>query len=401
MIKRLFFSLSIVVLTNQITLGQGSGLTLGGQDVERNPITTATPFLTISPDARSGAMGDVGAAISPDANSIFWNPAKLAFAEKDMGFAISYTPWLRKLVNDMSLSYLSGYKKLRKEEAIGISMNYFNLGNITFTDINGNNMGDFRPKEFSFTGCYSRKLSKTLGVAVGLKYIHSNLSGSISINNSGTTTAAKPGNTAAGDIGVYFNNDYIIAGTNTNIALGAMLSNLGAKISYTNSSQKDFIPTSLRVGTAVTTELDPYNKLVFALDANKLLVPTPPQRDSLNNIVKGKDPERNLLSGVLGSFSDAPGGFKEEMQEIILSGGVEYWYNDLFAVRGGYFYENPHKGNRKYFTLGFGIRYQVFGLDFAYLVPVRSNNPLAETLRFTLHFNFERKSQKDIDTITE
>jgi hypothetical protein len=397
MIKKIFFSLSIVVLSTQLSQAQVS---LGGQ--EGNPITTATPFLTISPDARSGAMGDVGAAISPDANSIFWNPAKLAFAEKNMGVAISYTPWLRKLVNDMSLSYLSGYKKLRKEEAIGISMNYFNLGNITFTDINGNVMQDFRPKEFAFTGCYSRKLSKTLGVAVGLKYIHSNLSGNISINSGGATTAAKPGNTAAGDIGVYFNNDYIIAGTNTNIALGAMLSNLGAKISYTNSSQKDFIPTSLRVGTAITTELDPYNKIVFAIDANKLLVPTPPLRDdSTGAIIKGKDPERSLLSGVFGSFSDAPGGLKEELQEVILSGGVEYWYNDLFAVRGGYFYENPLKGNRKYFTLGFGIRYQVFGLDFAYLVPVRSNNPLAETLRFTLHFNFESKSQRDIETITE
>jgi len=403
MIKKIFFSFSIIALSTQLSSAQNTGITLGGQDTERNPITTATPFLTISPDARSGGMGDVGAAISPDANSIFWNPAKLAFAEKNMGVAISYTPWLRKLVNDMSLSYLSAYKKLRKEEAIGVAMNYFNLGNITFTDINGNVMQDFRPKEFSFTGCYSRQLSKTLGVAVGLKYIHSNLSGNISINSGGSTTSAKPGNTAAGDIGIYFNNDYIISGTNTNIALGAMLSNLGAKISYTNSSQKDFIPTSLRIGTAVTTELDPYNKLVFAIDANKLLVPTPPLRDSADPtvIVKGKDPERSLLSGVFGSFADAPGGFKEELREVIISGGVEYWYNDLFAVRGGYFYENPHKGNRKYFTLGFGIRYQVFGLDFAYLVPVRSNNPLAETLRFTLHFNFESKSQRDIETITE
>ncbi|MFN3403352.1 MAG: type IX secretion system outer membrane channel protein PorV [Cytophagaceae bacterium] len=391
---------------NSITTDQ-----LNGRMNEPRVITTAVPFLTISPDARSGGMADVGVAISPDANAMYWNPAKLAFVENNMGFSLSYNPWLRKLVNDMSLSYLSGYKRIRKEEAIGLSLNYFNLGSIQFTDQMGNPMQTHNPKEYSFAGGYSRKLSQTMGVGIVLKYIHSNLSGNMTFAN-GTTS--KPGNTAAADVGLYYRDDYIINGTNTNIALGLMISNIGAKISYSNNANRDFIPTNLKLGTAITTELDPYNKFVFAFDVNKLLVPTPPvyyprasgggdslDADGNRVIYKGQNPDRPLLSGMFGSFTDAPGGAREELQELILSGGVEYWYNDLFAVRGGYFYENRLKGNRKYFTLGFGIRYQVFGLDFAYLIPVRSNNPLAETLRFTLHFNFETKDQRGVDSVTD
>lgn len=378
----------------------GNPIDLSGKTPSPNVITTAVPFLTISPDARSGGMADVGAAISPDANSIYWNAAKLAFSEKDMGFAISYTPWLRKLgINDMSLSYLAGYKKISKQEAIGVSMNYFNMGSITFTDQVGNAYQDFRPKEFSIGVTYSRKLSKKLSIAPTIKYIYSNLSGNLTIPGSSTVT--KPANGAAVDLGVFYTTDARISGMESKISFGAVISNFGSKITYTTSSNRDFIPTNLKIGGAYQIKVDQYSKFVIAADANKLLVPTPPVRDSDGNIVKGKDPNRSMFSGVFGSFTDAPFGFREEMREIILCAAVEYWYNDLFAVRGGYFGENKYKGNRKYFTLGVGLRYEMFGIDFAYLIPMAQNNPLAETLRFTLHFDFKSKARQEDILIEE
>jgi hypothetical protein len=358
-----------------------------------NVITTAVPFLTISPDARSGGMADVGVAISPDANSMYWNAAKLAFSDKDMGFALSVTPWLRKLgINDMSLSYLAGYKKLSKQEAIGVSMNYFNMGSITFTDAQGNAYQDFKPKEFSLAVTYSRKLSEKFSIAPTIKYIYSNLSGNLTINNSTTT---KPGNAAAIDLGAFYTTDTKVQGMDSKISFGAVISNFGSKISYTTSSNKDFLPTNLKVGGAFQIQIDQYNKFIIAADANKLLVPTPPIRDSLGNVVNGKENKnRSIWSGAFGSFTDAPGGAKEELREVMLSAAVEYWYNNLFALRGGYFNENKYKGNRKYFTLGVGLRYEMFGLDFAYLIPMAQNNPLAETLRFTLHFDFKAKARE-------
>lgn len=365
-----------------------------------NVITTAVPFLTISPDARSGAMGDVGVAISPDANSMFWNASKLAFSEKDMGFALSYTPWLRKLgINDMSLSYLAGYKKISKQEAIGLSLNYFNMGSITFTDASGGTIGEFKPKEFSVAVTYSRKLSNKFSIAPVIKYIHSNLSGNLTIPNS--TTVTKAANGAAVDLGVFYTTDSRLSGMETKISLGAVISNFGSKITYTTTSNRDFIPTNLKVGGAYQIQVDQYSKFVIAADANKLLVPTPPIRDTDGNITNGKDPNRSMFSGVFGSFTDAPGGATEELREIMLAAAVEYWYNDLFAVRGGYFNENKYKGNRKYFTLGVGLRYEMFGIDFAYLIPMAQNNPLAETLRFTLHFDFKTKSKEEDILIEE
>jgi hypothetical protein len=366
-----------------------------------NVITTAVPFLTISPDARSGAMGDVGVAISPDANSVYWNAAKLAFADKDMGFALSYTPWLRKLgINDMSLSYLSGYKKLSKQEAIGVSLNYFNMGSITFTDGNGNAYQDFKPKEFAVSVTYSRKLSKKFSLAPTIKYIYSNLSGNLTIP--GSTTTTRPGNAAAVDLGAFYTTDTRVSGMESKISFGAVISNFGSKISYTTSSRKDFIPTNLKIGTAFQLQVDQYSKVVFAVDANKLMVPTPGISNGQGGYI-GYDPSNppGMFSGVLQSFTDAPGGAKEELREIIVSGGIEYWYNDLLAIRGGFFDENKYKGNRKYFTLGMGIRYQSFGIDFAYLVPIVQNNPLAETLRFTLHFDFKTKAREEDILIEE
>ncbi len=378
----------------------GNPIDLSGKTPSANVITTAVPFLTISPDARSGAMGDVGVAISPDANSMYWNASKLAFSEKDMGFAISYTPWLRKLgINDMSLSYLAGYKKISKQEAIGVSMNYFNMGNITFTDQVGNAYQDFRPKEFSVGVTYSRKLSNKLSIAPTIKYLYSNLSGNLTIPGSSTIT--KPANGAAVDLGVFYTTDSRISGMESKISFGAVISNFGSKITYTTTSNRDFIPTTLKIGGAYEIKVDQYSKFVIAADASKLMVPTPPVRDPNGNIVKGKDPNRSMFSGVFGSFTDAPFGLKEELREVMLAGAIEYWYNDLFAVRGGYFHENRYKGNRKYFTLGVGLRYEMFGIDFAYLIPMAQNNPLAETLRFTLHFDFNAKSRQEDILIEE
>lgn len=357
------------------------------------------PFLTITPDARSGAMGDVGVAISPDANSMFWNPAKLAFNEDHYGFALSYNPWLRKLINDMSLSYLTGYYKVSKQEAVGIQLLYFDLGSIEFTNDQGTSLGKFDPQEYSVGATYSRKLSNFLGVALSLKYIHSNLSGNVHLNNGASTKAANAG---AGDIGIYYNRDLIVSAKPYTFAFGANISNIGNKVSYTNNDIRNFIPTNLRLGTAITVPFDDYNKITFALDANKLMVPTPPLRDNNGNVIDGsEDKTKSLISGMLGSFSDAPNGLKEELKEFMFSAGVEYWYGKIFAARGGFFHENKYKGNRRYFNLGFGLRYKVFGLDFAYLIPLKQNNPLAETLRFTLHFNFADKRPGGAESITE
>ncbi|HXA00842.1 MAG TPA: type IX secretion system outer membrane channel protein PorV [Cytophagaceae bacterium] len=378
-------------------------------------IVTSVPFLIMAPDARAGAMGDVGVATSPDANSSHWNSAKLAFIGDDdedeekhkrYGFATSYNPWLRKLVGDMSLNYLTGYTKIRKEEALAFNLLYFDLGKIQFTDANNNSLGEGHPNEFSVGGSYSRKLSRKLGVGIGLKFIHSNLANGQQING----TTIKAGNTAAGDIGIYYRTDVIMRRTGQvlNVAFGANISDIGPKISYSNNGSGNFIPTNLRLGTAVTVPLDQYNKIVFALDVNKLMVPSPPiyllnskladSTDANGNkiIEKGKDPNRGWLSGMFGSFSDAPGGLKEELQEFTVQGGVEYWYQSYFAARAGYFHENKNKGYRRYFTVGFGVKYQVFGLDVAYLIPVVQNNPLAESLRFTLSFNFKGKIQQSV-----
>lgn len=381
---------------------------IAGQDTSRRVITTAVPFLTIAPDARSGAMGDAGVALSPDANSTYWNASKLALIDKKFGFSLSYTPWLGKIINDMSISYLSGYYKITREQAVSVSLRYFDLGDIFFTDEFGVDNGQFSPREISIDAGYSRQLAERLALGIALRYIHSNLTG----NFSNTTIEAQPGNSVSADISVYWDKDLMLSGANSNIAFGAAITNIGAKLSYSDEDNKDFIPTNLRLGTAFKTNLDPFNTLTFAFDLNKLMVPTPPVyeyddngvlvKDANNNpvIARGKDPNRSLISGMFGSFADAPDGFSEEMSEIMLSFGIEYWYNQLFAARAGYFHEAYNKGNRKYFTMGVGFRYQVFGLDFAYLVPTEQNHPLAETLRFTLIFDFDNYTEDD-DSVTD
>jgi len=386
------------------------GQIIAGQDSSRRVITTAVPFLMIAPDARSGAMGEAGGAISPDANAVHWNAAKLAFLESEIGFAISYTPWLGNIVKDMSISYLSGYYKITREQAIALSLRYFDLGDIFFTDILGNPQGDFSPREVSIDGTYSRMLTENLSIGGTARYVYSNLTGHFS--SSSTGIEARPGSSFAVDLAVFYKKDLLLSGSNSNLAFGASISNIGSKLSYSSEDNKDFIPTNLRLASAFTTNLDPYNTITLALDLNKLLVPSPPlyQFDSNgvlvvdannNPVIKdGKDPDRSLLSGVFGSFSDAPDGFSEEIKEFSLSVGVEYWYNNIFAARAGYFLEAEEKGNRKFFTIGIGFRYQVFGIDFAYLVPQEQTNPLAETLRFSLIFNFD-KYVADTESVTD
>jgi len=356
-----------------------------------NTITTAVPFLLISPDSKAGAMGDVGVATTPDANSMHWNPAKLAFVDDDMGFSMSYVPWLRALVPDINLSYLAGYRKLNDNEAIGLELRYFSLGDITFTDIIGNTLGQYKPSEFALGTSYSRKLSDNFSLAISGRYIYSNLTGGQSAG--GIPTVA--GQSVAADIAGYYAKPIRIGGKDVDLAIGGNISNVGSKVSYTETSAKDFIPINLRLGTAIGTEFDDYNKISFAFDINKLLVPTPPVYEGTGGdrqIVAGMDPEVSVVSGIFQSFWDAPGGTKEEFREINYSIGTEYWYANQFAIRAGYFFEDDTKGGRKFFTFGSGVKYNVFALDFSYLInasrAINGNNPLANTMRFTLVFDF-------------
>ena len=384
-LKSLLFLPAFLVLNTVQVSAQTTSTNLLGQI---NTITTAVPFAMISPDARAGGMGDQGVASAPDANSIHWNPAKLAFAEKKMGIGVSYTPWLRALVNDMFIAYLSGYTKMKNEQAIGASLRYFSLGNITFTDNNGNTIRDFKPNEFALDLAYSRKLSDYFSGGIALRFIHSNLTGGTQVEGQDS----KAGNTVAADVSVFFQKEIEIGNKDAILMSGVNISNIGAKISYTESGVKNFIPTNLRLGPGLKLKLNEYNDLAFMLDINKLLVPTPPiyTQDTSNSadniILYGEDPDVSVAQGIFQSFGDAPNGFKEELQEINIGFGMEYWYDNQFAFRGGYFYEDKRKGNRKYFTLGAGLRYNVFGIDLAYLIPTDQRNPLENTLHFTLTF---------------
>ena len=364
-----------------------------GQDL--NTISTAVPFLLIAPDARSGGMGEAGVSSAPDANSLHWNPAKYTYIENSMGFSMSYSPWLRALVSDINLAYLTGYKKLDENQVISASLLYFSLGDILFTDIVGDPIANYRPNEFAVSAAYSRKLTKNLSGAVSARFINSNLTQGQSVGN----TSTKPGRSVSADVALYSQHPVNFTNMEGFFAWGVNISNIGAKISYSDDNTKrDFIPTNLRFGPSLTLDIDDFNRMTFMIDINKLLIPTPPiwAKDSMGDdntqvVAFGKDPNVSVPVGMFQSFFDAPGGFKEEMREFSFAAGVEYWYDKQFAIRGGYFYEDRYKGNRKFFTLGAGLRYNVFGLDFAYLIPTggQAKNPLENTLRFTLHFDFE------------
>ena len=353
---------------------------------QQRAITTAVPFVGITPDARHAALGDAGVATSPDANAAYWNAGKLVFiTDQKYGGSFSYTPWLGKIVNDMWISSLSGFYKINREQAVAVSLKYFDLGEISFRGYQNEPLGDFNPKEAAFDATYSRMLTDNFGIGLSARYIFSNLTGAF------TGSDAQAGNSVAADIGVFYTKP--LQGTrNSTLSLGGQISNIGAKISYTDNNNKDFLPTNLRLGGAYTTELDVYNNLTFVLDFNKLMVPSPnANRDTVS-----------LLSGMFGSFSDAPGGFKEELQEFMISAGVEYWYRSIFAARLGYFNEHVDKGNRKYLTAGVGFRKNNFGIDVAYVVPTNQReHPLAETLRFTLLMHINNTQQEDQESVTD
>ncbi len=350
-------------------------------NVNLNTVTTAVPFLRISPDARSAGMGDVGIATAPDAYSAFWNIAKTPFSNKISSIGVTYTPWLSDLnLKDVYLASAAGYYKLDETAALSMGLRYFSLGDIQFTDANSNNIGSKRPREFAVDFGYSRKLSAKDGLGIALRYISSDLAG----GNIGGVTYKK-GTSVAGDLH-YFHSGQKENGEGLN--WGITLSNLGSKISYTsNANQKDYIPANFGAGVAYTKSFDADNKLTFALDLNKLLVPTPGDTSAAAlNAYRTK----GVVSSWFSSFGDAPGGASEELKEVTASLGVEYWYKEQFAFRTGYFYESPAKGNRKYFTVGAGLKYNTFGLNFAYLVPSGtgiSRNPLSNTLRFSLIFD--------------
>ncbi|MEM1120555.1 MAG: type IX secretion system outer membrane channel protein PorV, partial [Bacteroidota bacterium] len=347
-----------------------------------NTIITAVPFLRIVPDARSAAMGDAGIATSPDANAMHFNPSKLVFAEDNGGVAVTYTPWLRALnVNDVYLAYLSGYKKFgaNNDQAAGFSLRYFSLGDIAFTDENGMPLGNGRPNEFELNGSYSRKLSDNLSAGLGAKFIFSNLAAGQEVG--GEQISA--GTAFAADISMTYQSDEIDMNSgSSNLMVGLALTNLGSKITYTNSINKDFIPANIGLGAAWNLDFDEFNRLTVALDVNKLMAPTPDpgQADeNANGVFDYK--EVSTFRGIFGSFGDAEGGVAEELREIMYSFGMEYWYDKQFAVRAGYFYEHSTKGNRKYFTVGLGLKYNVFGLNISYLVPTTNQrNPLDNTL---------------------
>jgi len=380
--KFLFLWLGITLCGSQILISQISRDELAGQV---NAIQTAVPFLTITPDSRAGGMGDVGVATTPDINSQHWNAAKYPSINGNGGIALSYSPWLRNLVNDINLAYLVGYLRINKLQTVSMSLRYFSLGNIVFTDDWGNTTRSFNPNEFAVDAAYARAFSEKVSAALAFRFVYSNLTGGTGAD--GTDT--KPGISYAADLSTYYHTDVNLGDKNGRVAFGANISNIGTKMSYTPNQEPDFVPINLRLGGSLGIDLDKFNTINISADINKLLVPTPPIYDSLGNISAGKDPNVSVPVGMLQSFYDAPGGIKEEFHEIIYSIGAEYWYNNLLAIRGGYFHEHETKGNRKYFSMGLGLHLNVFAVDFSYLIPVYQNNPLAGTLRFTLLFDFD------------
>ncbi len=373
--KALFFA----ICTSALLAYSVSSYAQTGRDGTK-VITTAAPFLSVGPDSRAGGMGETGVAITDDANAMHWNPAALAFFEdQQMGFALSYSPWLRSLgIPDINLAYLSGYYKTGPNGAVGASLRYFSLGTIEFTDISANSIGQDKPNEFALDVAYSLKVTENLSAAVALRYFYSRL-----VSSGNISPDLKPVNSVAGDLAFYYTKPFTIKSSGqdlpVNFKAGLNISNIGPKVSYTSASaEKDFIPISLRLGYAFEFQVDEYNSVTFTNDFNKLLVPS-----------EGGRSDEPLLSGIFGSFGDAEGGFGEEISEINTSVGLEYWYREVFAARIGFFYEDPQKGNRKFITLGAGARFNVFGVHVSYLAPLEQNHPLQNTLRVTLSYDFE------------
>lgn len=411
------YLLSIIVLasTNQAiaqynpVLGciESSNSTPSNPECAPNVILSAVPFLRVAPDARSGALGDSGLATSADPNALHFNSSKLAFIDKDMSFSATYTPWLRNLgLRDVYLAYLTGYKKVDELQTIGMGLRFFSLGNITFTDLNGNETGIGSPREFEFAVSYNRKLSDNFAAGLTAKYIHSNLASGQMVQGLLISSA----NAFAADLSLTYKKEGNLAANGSEWTFGAALTNLGSKVTYSQAQNKDFIPANIGLGAALMLNFDEYNSITINADINKLLLPTPvsPTLIVPNGSSTGIDTteinpvydanmngfpdykEQSIFSAALSSLGDAQGGFGEEIKEINYSLGLEYWYDKQFAARLGYYYEHPEKGDRQFITVGLGIKYNVFAIDLSYLVPTNNRrNPLDNTLRFTLQFDFE------------
>ncbi|MEO6149103.1 MAG: type IX secretion system outer membrane channel protein PorV [Mucilaginibacter sp.] len=345
-------------------------------------ISTEVPFLNISPDPRSGAMGEAGVALSPDANATFWNPAKLAFLEDDNSISFSYSPWLRKLVPDVHLAYLSFAHKIDERNSFGASLRYFNLGAIALRDDFNTDNGSYTPNEFAIDGSFARKFGNNLSLGLTLRYIRSNLSSVLF----GTTQSA--GNAVAADVSLFYRNPTQQFGKDAIFAFGVNISNIGTKIGYSDNGPKYFLPANLKIGAANTWYIDGTNTFTVTLDLNKLLVPT-----TLTNPDGTRDygEDISVPSGIFKSFGDAPGGFSEELKEIMWSPGVEYWYDQKFALRAGYFFDSAEKGDRKYLSLGFGFNHNDYKFDFSYLVANQQSSPFANIVRFGLSANLGHK----------
>jgi len=385
--------LTLISLFTVVYYTSGQVTTTGS---ELNAILTTVPFLTIAPDARAGALGDAGAATSPDASSQHWNPAKYVFLDKQTGVNLAYTPWLMRLgVGDLNIVYLSGFYKFHEKQAVSLGIRYFNLGSISYTNALGQSIGSGNPNEFAVDASYSRLFGEHFSGALSFRYIISDIVGG-KIDAQGVDY--NKGQTWAADIATYYQRPIRVQGYDAEMAFGLTIKNIGAKMSYSESASKEFIPTSMRLGGRFTINLDEYNSIAATIDFSKLLVPTPPRVPDGDSIVSGLDDDVGTLTGMIQSFYDAPGypeadgtysgQFKEELNEIMICGGIEYWYRQQFAVRAGYFHEHASKGNRKYITTGIGLKLNVFSLDFSYLIATGSNSPLDRTMRFSLGFIF-------------
>lgn len=395
-----FILMAVMVVVGARSYAQNQHEILG-QSLNPNVITTAVPFVSISPDARGGSMGDCGVASEADVYSMHYNPAKYTFMDQKMSIGLGYSPWLRNLVPDMNLAYLAFATKLNKESALGATLRYFNCGNITFVDGNGQNPMDYKPNEWALDVTYSRMLTEYLSGAVAGRFILSNLTGNYDAESGA-------GWSVAADVAVYYKRPVEwFSDMDADFSWGVCINNIGSKVSYKFTSlDKDFIPTTLRFGPSLKVELDEYNSLAFMVDVTKLLVPTPPTYyPGTDSLVYGMSDNVSVPVGIIQSFYDAPGysfndqgervgkgSFYEELCEYNIGVGAEYWYNNVFAVRAGYFNETALKGNRKYITLGAALKYNVFGLDVSYLVPVNGTvgtNPLENTLRFNLTYDLK------------
>ena len=354
-----------------------------------NPVNYAVISQTIAPDARGGGLGDVGAATDPDVNSQYWNPAKYPFNISRAGVSLNFTPWLRSLVNDMNLAYLSGYYRIGDYSAVSASLRYFNMGEVYTEnpDVNSKAM-TINPYEMSLDVAYSLMLSEKFSLAAAIRWIYSDMRFDYTEDNS-------PASAFAADIAAYYQNYVVIGQRECQLGVGLNISNIGSKITFSGEEYSEFLPANLRLGASLMIPIDEYNRITLAADANKFLVPTVPQQEEGEDAAEYKDRvlreynDVSAISGIFKSFSDAPGGFKEEMEEINYGLGAEYVYNDKFALRAGYHHESQSKGNRKYFTVGAGFKMNVFSLDAAYVVATAKSNPLDQTLRFTLSFDMD------------